>query len=181
MRTGTRGRIRRIGAAALAAVAATMGLDVVGAAPARALGAGRVCLFNATEGAGTAGHVGWAFRVGTADDWIYGATENADWSWRREGNWSSALATFDVTNGDGYYDHYRCRDTPSSSVGAAKSKVDEVYGRAYHLLWDNCLTRSVEIFKAYDGALADLPYAGGTGPNWYYDNSLVGFGGRAYL
>ena len=175
-------RLRRLSTVAIATVTAALGAGVAMSTPAHALGPGRVCMFNATEGAVLrAGHVGWAFRVGGEDRWIYGATENDTWNWQREGNWASVLATFNTTNGNDYYDHFRCKNTSGSAVTAAKNKVNEVYSRPYNLLWDNCLTRAVEIFKAYDGSLNSLPGGGATGPNWYYDNSLYGFEGRNYL
>jgi hypothetical protein len=170
---------RAVSVTILAALAAGFGIATSG--PAYALGAGRVCMFNATEGALTAGHVGWAFRVGSADQWIYGATENASWNWQQQSNWAGVIATFEVTNGASYYDHYRCENTGGSAVTAAKNKVNEVYGRPYNVAWDNCLTRSVEIFKAYDSSLNNLPDAAFIGPNWYYDNDLVGFEPRTYL
>ncbi|GAA4639784.1 hypothetical protein GCM10023196_102780 [Actinoallomurus vinaceus] len=160
---------------------ALVGLGLATARPAHALGKGRACMFNATEGANGLGHVGWAFRVGPADDWIYGATESASWNWQRESNYATMLATFRTTNGRGYYDHFRCKDTTNSSVTAAKNKVNQVYSRPYNVVNDNCLTRSVEIFKAYDSSFNNLGNGIGNGPNWYYDNQLIGFGGRIYL
>lgn len=98
--------------------------------------AGRACMFHAPNGGfllGLVGHVGWAFRDGTGDTWIYGATENtggpggeasayidpgdpeATQSWQASGTWAQVLAAFHSgTNADvgpGYYQQYRCQNT----------------------------------------------------------------------
>ncbi|WP_433172257.1 hypothetical protein [Actinoallomurus sp. CA-150999] len=160
---------------------ALLGLGLATARPAQALGAGRACMFRASEGAANLGHVGWAFRVGPADDWIYGATENDSWNWQQESNYATMLNTFRTTNGPHYYDDFRCRNTGNSSVTAAKNKVNQVYGRPYNVINDNCLTRSVEIFKAYDISFNNLPPAQGEPPNLYFGIMLTDFEGDNYL
>ena len=174
--------MRRLSSLTLTVAVVAGGVSLAAAAPAAALGAGRVCMINATEGAATAGHVGWGFRVGGADDWIYGASEDADHNWQKESNWKTMLDTFRVQGGRGYYDTYRCMNTGHSSVTAAKNEVKAAYSRPYDLGRDNCLTRAVEFFTTYDSDLwSNLPLASYTGPNWYYDNDLHGFEGKVNL
>ncbi|MCX5063879.1 MULTISPECIES: hypothetical protein [unclassified Streptomyces] len=177
-----RNTIRRLSSLTAAVAVVVGGVTLAAADPATAVGAGRVCMFNATEGAWIAGHVGWAFRVGGADDWIYGATEDPSHNWQKESNWKTMLDTFRAQGGKGYYDTYRCRNTGHSSVTAAKDEVKSAYSRPYDAGTDNCLTRSVEFFLAYDSDLwNDLPLSSYTGPNWYYDNDLGGFEGKVNL
>jgi len=179
MRVGRLGRATGLVLASI--VAGVGGVLVTTAGTAQAYGTGRVCMFNATEGAFTAGHVGFAFRVGPADDWIYGATESPTYNWWAETNQATMINRFKSQGGAGYYDSFRCRDTGNSSVGSAKNKMLALFGQRYDVGANNCLTRSVEIFWAYDISLGDLWGAAGTGPNFYYDNYLFGFGPRAYL
>ncbi|CAM3762078.1 hypothetical protein KIPE111705_23760 [Kibdelosporangium persicum] len=156
----------------------------VAAVPAQALGPGVVCMFNAPTGApvGPArmGHVGWAFRIGDSQSWNFGATESASYNWRDSGDLNTMFDTFRGLRGKGitrgYYTQWRCKDTPNSSVGAASNKVSQLYGQSYDALWNNCLTRSVAIFKAYDSSVSNLPSGGATGPNYYFDNLTYGFG-----
>ena len=172
--------------------------------PAYALGAGQVCLFNAPSGAptpvGNMGHVGWAFLEGGTTNWTYGATENrsGQWtvdagqntdSWIKNGTWSQVTADFKNAlsiNGHYYHDHgyytqYRCRNTAQSSVGAAVNEARTQQNNGYNFINNNCLTKSINIFWSYDNSLHDLPYAGTTGPNWYFDNELTGFGAKVAL
>lgn len=177
-----RNAMRRLSLLTLAGTVVAGGVSLATAGPAAALGAGRVCMFNATEGALTAGHVGWAIQVGGADDWIYGATEDASHNWQKESNWKAMLNAFRVQGGKGYYDTYRCKSTSHSSVTAVKNEVKAAYSRPYNLYTDNCLTRAVEFFVAYDSDLSSsFPLASYTGPNWYYDNDLGGFEGKVNL
>lgn len=177
--------LHRVAVAALAILAVGAGL-ALGAAPAQALGTGTVCMFNAPSGAqlgpANMGHVGWAFRIGGTQGWEFGATENASYNWRDSGDQTTMFNTFKGLRGHGiatgYYTQWRCRNTANSSVTAASNKVNELYGQSYDLLWNNCLTRSVTIFQAYDSSLNDLPGAGATGPNWYFDNELTNFGAK---
>jgi hypothetical protein len=180
------GTARRLYAPLIAAAVVAGGLTVGTASPAAALGAGRVCLFNAPSGAEIGGsflgHTGWAFRVGTADDWIFGATENYDWNWSDEGSWNHALSTFKVAHNPGYYTRYRCKNTPNSAVGAAINTYIAGFNRDYNGLEDNCLSRSVEVFKAYDSSLSGLGDGKSTPPNSYYNLlGLSGFEGSVTL
>jgi hypothetical protein len=61
---------------------------------AHALGAGKVCMFNAPSGADTLGHVGWGYLVGGTSTWIYGATEEPGDNWHTSGSWSQMLEAF---------------------------------------------------------------------------------------
>src|SRR5690349_10674977 len=73
---------------------------------------GNACLFNSPNGIlaiGYVGHVGWAYRNGTANNWTFGATEGntqinsglhidgnaaATHSWIKSGTWAQVLAAF---------------------------------------------------------------------------------------
>ncbi len=81
-----------------------------------------------------------------------------------------------------YYLYYKCQASPTSSVGAADKQV--AVGEASKYDWDtnNCLSRAVDIFEAYDGSTFDyLGNGEGWGPNFYFDNNLWGFSGRENL
>lgn len=167
---------------AVSIVVAIIGMAVVATTPAYALGAGTVCMFNAPSGAALGplhlGHVGWAFREGPTTTWEYGATENASTNWRGRGDQNAMFNAFRQRKGNAtpYYTQWRCEASPYSSVGAASAEVDQLNKQTYSLLDDNCLTRSVEIFTAYDGSTFDyLPPAADTSPNAYFDN-LDGYG-----
>jgi hypothetical protein len=118
---------------------------------------GAACIFNAPSGATSSGrftlvgHVDWAFKTDSGDQWEFGATESPSWNWHRQGTWSDVVSTFRITYRSGYYTRYRCRDWPSI-WGAARAATDQVLAvekRPYNLANDNCLTRSVEIIKTY--------------------------------
>jgi hypothetical protein len=165
-------------------VVAIIGMTVVATTPAYALGAGTVCMFNAPTGAALGplheGHVGWAFREGNTTTWEYGATENASTNWRGRGDQNAMFNTFRQRKGNAtpYYTQWRCHASPNSSVGAASTEVDQLNKQAYTLLSDNCLTRSIEIFKAYDGTTFDvMPSGYATAPDGYFDAlDQLGFG-----
>jgi hypothetical protein len=163
-------------------VVSIIGIAVVATTPAYALGPGTVCMFNAPSGAEIgplhAGHVGWAFREGNTTTWEYGATENASTNWRGRGDQNAMFNAFRQRQGNAtpYYTKWRCHASPYSSVGAASTKVDQLNKQTYNLLNDNCLTRSIEIFKAYDGStFGHMEQGGGASPNRYFD-SLDGYG-----
>jgi hypothetical protein len=177
-------RIRRILVTGLAFSAAAVGI-AVGAAPAQALGPGTVCMINAPSGAdvgvGKLGHVGWAFLEGGTSNWLFGATESPTFNWRDHGDVNTMFNTFRGLRGKGiaqhYYTQWRCKSTGGSSVGAASTKVDQLYRQQYNALFDNCLTRTVAIFKAYDSSLSGLASGAATGPNFYFDHlDGAGFG-----
>ena len=184
MKLSLSARIRRAVVLGVTIAAAAIG-TAVAAAPAQALGPGTVCMFNAPSGAdvgvGKLGHVGWAFREGGTTNWLLGATESPTFNWRDHGDQNTMFNTFRGQRGHGiarhYYAQWRCKDTPGSSVGAASAKVDQLYRQQYNGLFDNCLTRTVAIFKAYDGSLNGLASGAATGPNFYFDHlDGAGFG-----
>jgi hypothetical protein len=163
------------------------GVQATHATPALALGAGRVCLFNAPTGARiialNAGHVGWAYRVGGQDQWVFGATEDPTASpvvlaganngtWSQTGNWTTVVSTFQnggpYHRNSNYYTQYRCTDWPSSAVGAANAMVSTVTHNGYLVTNNNCLTKALDIFRAY--GVNNLPSGDSVFPNFYFDH-----------
>jgi hypothetical protein len=152
---------------------------------AHALGAGKVCMFNAPSGAYTLGHVGWGYLVGGTSTWVYGATEEPGENWHTSGSWPQMLASF-KDSGDyhnaGYYLYYKCQTSPTSAVGAANKQVAAGEASGYNWDNDNCLSKAVAIFEAYDGSTFDyLGNGKGWPPNFYFDNELSGFSQREDL
>ncbi|MEZ0106030.1 hypothetical protein ABH920_000011 [Catenulispora sp. EB89] len=178
-------RIRYRGTAtvALAALTATVATGVAFApsatADARSTHAttGRVCMFDAPKGALSLGHVGWAFRWSDGSDtWDYGATL-ANSNWEKHGTEQQMLHDFATANDSGGYQSYRCKDTATDDQSIAESTVTAGFARSYNLINDNCLTRSIEIFKAYDGSggLNSLPDGKFVFPNAYFNYDLSGW------
>ena len=176
--------------AAVVMVAAVAGITVVVAAPAQALGAGEVCMFNAPSGADVGGvnfgHVGWAFRVGGSSTWEFGATESTTFNWRDSGSATDAQNTFRGLRGHSiaahYYTQWKCANSASSSVTAASNEVNTLYSQGYNIANNNCLTRTIAIFKAYDGGSFGGLYNGDLeGPNNYFNNLPSNFNGPYYL
>jgi hypothetical protein len=124
------------------------------------------------------GHVGWAYRDDDGSTWDFGSTLSAASSWHKAGAFPAVLAGFhDAADSSGPYRAYRCRDTAGHNAARAAAKAAEVGAQAYHILNNNCLTRSLAIFEAYDdtGGLASLGAGRFTAPRWYFDNDLNGF------
>lgn len=178
-------RIRYRGTAtvALAALTATVTTGIAFApsatADARSTRAttGRVCMFDAPKGALSLGHVAWAFRWSDGSDtWDYGATL-ANSNWEKHGTEQQMLHDFATANDSGGYQSYRCKDTAADDQSAAESAVTAGFARTYNLVDDNCLTRSIEIFKAYDGSggLNSLPDGKFLFPNAYFNYDLSGW------
>lgn len=170
-------------AAAVAVVAlVTAGAGVSGIGTAAAFttapgAAGRVCLFDAPDGALGLGHVAWAYRrADGSGDWDYGATLQSR-NWRRHGSQQQMLHDFATLDESGGYRSYRCDDTVADDQGAADAAVTAGFARPYSLPTDNCLTRSIEIFKAYDksGGLKGLDDGRFTFPNAYFNYALPGW------
>src|SRR5579862_9143768 len=149
------------------------------ARPAYALGPGEVCMFNAPSGTDYLGHVGWAYLVGGTSTWIYGATEEASESWHESGSFTDMLNAFrgaGTYHDAGYYKYYRCEKSPNSSVGAADQQVAKGEASGYNWDYDNCLTKSVAVFKAYDsGTFGGLDDGVSVLPNAYFENALTNF------
>lgn len=139
---------------------------------------GRVCMFLAPEHVFGLGHVGWAYRETDGATWEFGATSGADSSWHKSGPFTEVLTGF-RNGGDssGPYRTYRCKDTVGHDDVRAAAKVDQLEAEQYDIFTNNCLTRSLEVFQAYDdsGGLAALGAGRLTAPRWYFDNDLAGF------
>lgn len=168
---------------------------------AQAATAGRVCMFNAPSGVFSLGgvdligHVGWAFRNGTGDNWTFGATEGTpggrhadpgqdNQSWQDTGPWTKALYAFGsgqhYDKGGNYYTTYRCADVSNSQHMLAYNQALTGAASGYDLLTNNCLTQAVDIFRAY--GVTGLPPAAKKMPNTYYNSSLPSsFGGVQWL
>jgi hypothetical protein len=129
-----RGPVRRLaGLLAAAMVAATV--PVIGAGTAYALGPGEACVFQSPSGADDLGHIGWGFRVGQGDQWIYGATENPTaqgtirvgdghplGAWHGTGTAAQMLQAFQSHGAE--YTGFKCASfTNSSAVTAAENEV----------------------------------------------------------
>jgi Dockerin type I domain len=132
---------------------------------------GEACIFNAPYGAipvGVVGHVGWGFRNGTGNSWVYGATEgvplspyippgppSTTHSWHATGTWAQMLKTFGAgvqpnwPTGPGYYIRYRCSNVAASNPSMASAQVNVGENSGYNLANDNCLTKAVNILKQY--------------------------------
>jgi hypothetical protein len=139
--------------------------------------AGRVCLFDAPDGAWGLGHVAWAYRwADSTDTWSYGATLQSH-NWRRHGPEQQMLHDFATLDESGGYRSYRCKDTAADDQSAADTTVAVGFARHYDLATDNCLTRSIEVFKAYDGSgsLNGLDDGRFVFPNAYYNYELSGW------
>ncbi|WP_327281360.1 MULTISPECIES: Tat pathway signal protein [unclassified Streptomyces] len=144
---------------------------------------GRVCLFQDREGAGGAGHVAWAIRdPKDSGHWIWGATEgpangtyvpagSSNGSWIKGGTWKQLRASISLAR----YDNYRCTNTAGGNLKAAQQTYGRMKANGYAVLTNNCLTKSLEIFRSFAPALtgSSLP-EGRTTPNDYFENSLDG-------
>lgn len=180
-------RYRGPGTVVLATLAATLAATVtagIGFAPyasadtrAAASTNGRVCMFDAPEGALSLGHVAWAFRWSDGSGtWDYGATLDSH-NWEKHGSEQQMLQDFATIDDSGGYKSYRCKDTAADDQGAAEAAATAGFARPYNLVNDNCLTRSVQIFKAYDGSggLNSLPDGKFVFPNAYFNYDLDGW------
>ncbi|MEV6675082.1 hypothetical protein [Streptomyces sp. NPDC051162] len=176
-------------------LAATSATALATSPPAQADTPGRVCMFQAPTGAEFdghhAGHVGWAYRWDNGSGrWDFGATENAREVWNLNGTWDEVLSTFRHRSNPNhtpglYYTRYRCINTRGHDQHAAFVKRDQldhtkyvIQGAPWGDATNNCLTRAVEIFKAYDNS-GDLNRlnSGKTliWPNKYFADNLDGF------
>jgi hypothetical protein len=139
--------------------------------------AGRVCMFDAPDGAFYLGHVAWAFRwADGSDTWDYGATSSSR-NWEKHASEQQMLHDFATSTESGGYRSYRCKETSADDQSAAESAAAAGFARPYDLGEDNCLTRSIEIFKAYDGSggLNGLGDGKFTFPNAYFHYALPGW------
>ncbi|GAA2607344.1 Tat pathway signal protein [Streptomyces lienomycini] len=179
----TKVRRRSVGSALLAAVllgGATPAL--LPSAEADAATLGRVCLFQDKERAGGAGHVAWAIRdPKKASHWIWGSTEgpsngtyvpagSSNGSWIKGGTWTQLRGSIST----GHYDNYRCINTAGGNLKAAQQMYGRMKTNGYAVLTNNCLTKSLAIFRSYSPALtsAYLPDGKSKAPNYYFTTSL---------
>lgn len=174
-----RNRYRGTAAIAVAVVATGVAFAPSATAdtPSTSAALGRVCMFDAPNGALHAGHVGWAFRWSDGSDtWDYGATLEHG-NWEKHGSQQQMLHDFATANESGGYRSYRCTNTAADDQSAAESTVAAGFARPYNLIDDNCLTRSIQIFKAYDGSGGLNGLAGGklVFPNAYFNYDLTGW------
>jgi hypothetical protein len=156
---------------------------------------GRTCLFDAPNAARGAGNVGWAFRDGEENKWVFGATEdtrekasvgpgdpNASQSWQEAGTWKRVLEAFyageHFGKGIGYYRSYRCVTVGASHPAAAKGRAGVLLRSGYAGDRDNGLTKGVDILRGYGVASLSPASPGGRGasvpapPNAYYRSAL---------
>ncbi|NUR59267.1 MAG: hypothetical protein HOV87_11440 [Catenulispora sp.] len=170
--------MRSVTAVAMAAGAVVSASGTVAAAAP----AGRVCMVDAPDGALGFGHVAWSYRDADGSGWDYGATLQSH-NWRRHGSEQQMLHDFATMDESGGYRTYRCTDTAADDQRAADAKVVAGFARPYSLATDNCLTRAIEIFKAYDrsGGLNGLEPGRFTFPNAYFNYELTGWGPETKL
>lgn len=136
---------------------------------------GRVCLFDAPREPADAGHIGWAYRwSGDRGQWDYGATVGRQHGWRKHGSFAKMLKDFRASHDAGGYATFRCTDTLAADQRDADVVVNRINGKDYNLAVNNCLTKSIQIVKAYDesGGLNALPTGKWTIPNQYYTATL---------
>ena len=141
----------------------------------RSLPTGRVCLFSAPRQPFEAGHIGWAYRWDDgSDNWDYGATRGENDAWNSHGSTQTMLNTFRTHGDAGGYDFYRCTDTHGQNQAAAFTKASQVNGGDYNILTNNCLTKSIQIIKAYDnsGGLNNMDDGRWSIPNNYFHGEL---------
>jgi hypothetical protein len=158
-------------------VTLTAGVAFAPSATGDAATTGRVCMFDAPKGALYLGHVGWAFRGSDGSDtWDYGATLSSG-NWEKHGSQQQMLRAFTSSTDSGGYQSYRCKDTGADDQSAAEATATAGFARPYNLVDDNCLTRSIQIFKAYDGSggLNSLPDGKLVFPNAYFNYDLTGW------
>ncbi|WP_410812856.1 RICIN domain-containing protein [Micromonospora sp. 067-2] len=169
-------------AVAMATIGAAAAAVAVTGTPAYALGPGRACVFLEPAGAeiGTvfgpahAGHVGWAYLIGGTSTWVYGSTENPNGdmriepgefngAWSAQGDWNHVLRDF--TNQTYFpgtdrqpqpahpYTRYKCRNTPTSAVGAANEQVARNASAGYMTTYNNCLDAVFRVLKVYGATM----------------------------
>ncbi|MEF2529483.1 MULTISPECIES: Tat pathway signal protein [Streptomyces] len=187
IRSLTRARRRRAAFAVPLLTAVLFGAAspaVLPAGQARAAAGGRVCFFQDAEGARGAGHIAWAVRdPKNSGHWIWGATENAEGdsytepgkpngSWIAGGTWAKLRTSLKPDSGrrQGFYDHYRCTNTPGGDLRAAQRTYENMKANGYQVTHNNCLTKAVAIFRKYSPSLGAgrLPDGEATPPNRYF-------------
>ncbi|NDZ73731.1 Tat pathway signal protein [Streptomyces sp. SID10362] len=180
-----RTQVRRRGTGAALLAAAMLGGAtpvVLPAAEAEAAPLGRVCLFQDKERVRGAGHVAWSIRdPKNSSHWIWGSTEgrgndtyipagSANGSWIKGGTWTQLRSSISTAS----YDYYRCINPASGNLKAAQQTYGRMKTNGYALLTNNCLTKSLAIFRSYSPALTNayLPDGKSKAPNYYFTTSL---------
>lgn len=72
------------------------------------------------------------------------------------------------------YDAYRCINTASGDLAAAQRTFRAMRANGYQVAYNNCLTKSIAIFRKYSPALSTvyLPNGGATLPKSYFGKVL---------
>ena len=157
-------------ATSLAAVGIT---SFVAPEAAWALGPGKVCMYLAPSGADNLGHVGWEVQEPGRGYWA-GSTEAAGETWIVDETSETAIHNdfkyAGYYHSANYYTMYRCHSTPTSAVGAAIAKA-RAEANSYNVVFDNCLTKSIDIFNAYYSP-TNLPWGVRWPPVEYFDVAL---------
>jgi len=157
--------------------------------------AGRACIINAPSSVlpgGLIGHVGWAYKAGSGDNWSFGATEGTGaltipagydtHSWGNGGTWFGLAGSFENVfytyynvklHNAKYYTQYRCFNVSSSNSSAADAEAQRQATNGYNGFNNNCLTKAIAILKAY--GVTNLQAAPNTAPNTYFKNNLASF------
>ncbi|NNN33724.1 hypothetical protein HLK59_25850 [Streptomyces sp. S3(2020)] len=149
-------------------------------------GLGGACVFVKPDGAQKFGHVGWGFRVAGTDRWVYGAVENPSGrlytrpggdigAWHAEGSYDRMLSEMSrdalphsrlrSTGGtpipgesEHPYSRYRCTNSSTYDVTAARAMIREVEARGFLVGFDpktgdltsrDCLDATYDVLKAY--------------------------------
>ncbi|MFD3840741.1 hypothetical protein ACFWWC_31445 [Streptomyces sp. NPDC058642] len=135
---------------------------------------GGACVFIKPDGAQKFGHVGWGFRVAGTDRWVYGAVENPSGSlytppggdigaWHAEGSYDRMLGEMSRDahypgNSEYPYSRYRCTDSSTHDVNAARAMIRTVESRGFLVGFDpktgdltsrDCLDATYDVLKAY--------------------------------
>jgi hypothetical protein len=135
---------------------------------------GGACVFIKPDGAQKFGHVGWGFRVAGTDRWVYGAVENPSaglytppggdiGAWHAEGSYDRMLGEMSRDshypgNSEHPYSRYRCTDSPTHDVNAARAMIRTVESRGFLVGFDpktgdltsrDCLDATYDVLKAY--------------------------------
>lgn len=151
--------------AVIASLVLISSVSVLVASPSQALGTGTGCMFYAPTGASGFGHVGWGFSVGSANQWIYGATEFGDGAanstWIHSGTQSQMFGDFHnavrqggiVLHDPGYYTEWRCRTISQTSVGAAQRAANDTKYNGYTIMTNDCLSKAMGILEVYGESL----------------------------
>ncbi|MEU8433838.1 Tat pathway signal protein [Streptomyces sp. NPDC029216] len=174
----------------LAVVLSATAAPLVAPGTAEAATGGRACLFLDKEGAPIAGrtygHVAWAIRdPKNTSHWIWGATEGGklhidagqdNGSWIKGGTWDDLRRSIkkDGHHKPGYYDAYRCINTAGGDLKAAQRTFENMKNNGYDIGFNNCLTKSIAIFRKYSPALSSkhLPDGQTTPPRNYFATTL---------